>query len=203
MKLKSLLASFALLCSGSAFAETIVTVDFDSLGVPTTLNTQFADLGVVFNVATVTNANFGGQVVVPSGANYVAFGDGFTITFVDPTNSAVAAVTDGVALANLGAHSLAQYDGYTVSVRDLAGAELASATVAPVNSGSEVVPFNTVFPVTGIHSLVFTRLTNPNGAGIVGFDTLRFLPVTAVPVPAALFLFAPALGVLAMRRRRA
>lgn len=201
MSLKSLLAWTCMTCSGAALA-TPVSVDFDSLATPVALTSQFAGLGVIFDVASVSSQSFGGQVVIPSGSNYVAFGDGFTITFVDPGNSALAAVTDSVSFANLGVHSLGQFDGYTVSVRNLSGVEIGAATVLPVNQGSEVLPVDTSFSVAGIHSLVFARLTNPNGAGIVGIDSLRFEPVTAVPIPASLWLFAPIIAGLARIRRR-
>jgi hypothetical protein len=202
MTLRSLFIAACLACSTAASAAPI-SVDFDSLSPPVSLDTQFAGLGVVFSVASVTNQTFGGQVIVPSGSNYVAFGDGFSITFVDPNDITTAAVTDAVSIANLGIGSLGQYDGYTVSVRNLSGVEIGTATVLPVNQGSSISPYDTSFEIAGIHSLLFTRLTNPNGAGIVGIDSLRFEPVTAVPVPAALWLFAPVVAGLAGMRRRA
>lgn len=204
MRLKVLLAAVGIACSGAAAAAQ-VPVDFDSLTAPVALADQFTAQGVVFEIATVINQSFGGQVVIPSGTNYVAFGDGFTITFVDPTNPSVAAVTDSVSFANLGIHSGGQYDGFTVSARNLSGTELGSATVQPVNAGSEILPYDTSFAFAGIHSLVFARITNPTGAGIVGLDSLRFeavTAVTAVPLPATLWLLAPAVAGLARRRRR-
>jgi hypothetical protein len=202
--LSNLLAFLLLLYPGSALAVSIL-INFDSLSVPVALSTQFAAQGVVFNSGLADNNTFGAQVVVPSSPNYVRFGDGFTITFVDPANSAVNATTDFVSYENLGLHSGGQYDGYTVSVRNLLGVEIGTFTVPPEGPGAEIAPFPTSFSIAGIHSLVFSRTTNPLGSGIVGFDDLQFNAVTAVravPEPASGLLLVGGLAGLGLLRRR-
>jgi hypothetical protein len=157
-----------------AFGVTPTLINFDSLTVPVNLGTQFVAQGVLFAGGLADNQTFGGQVIIPSAPNYVRFSDPFTVTFVDPSNSAVPATTDFVSYENIGLHSGGQFDGYTVSVRNAQDEEIATATVPPTGPGAEVTPFTTTFSIGGIHSLVFTRITNPNGSGTIGFDDLRF-----------------------------
>jgi hypothetical protein len=205
MAIKSIVFSAVMFISAAALAVP-VTIDFESIVSPgDTLSTQFVAQGVVLNsLGSVGNDTFGGVVIVPSPSNYVGFGDGLTITFVDPANPAVPAVTDSVSFANLGLlSSAALYDGYTVSARNISGVEIGSATVPPIGPSQARAVFDTSFSVAGIHSLVFTRITNPNfpGGGIVAFDTLRFESVTPVPEPAAPWSLGLAMaGLVALRR---
>src|SRR6187402_2448563 len=114
-----------------------LVINFDTLS-PGTVDTQFAAQGVVFSGdIVVRNDNFSGTVIVPSGSNYVTFSTGMTITFVDPTHSGDDATTDFVSFVNLGLHSAGTYNGLTVSVRNLLGVELATATIPPAGPSVE------------------------------------------------------------------
>ena len=125
-----------------------------------------------------------------------------TITFVDPTDPGVDATTDFVSFANLGIHSISSYNGMTISVQDLLGGEIATATVPPVGPFIEMAPFTTSFSLPGIHALVFTQIINPTADSIVGFDDLSFNAVSPVPEPGTALLFGVGMAGLGLLRPR-
>jgi hypothetical protein len=201
--------------SGAAPAGAAV-IDFDGLPYTTPtavvpLSDQYASLGVLFEGGVGSINTFGNVIVLPSdpdgfNVGYMRLDQVQTIRFVDPTNSAVDAVTNFVSFDNLGLiASGGVYDGFTAQAFDLNGLLLGQATINAIGPFAGRSPFQTSFSFEGIHRIVATQI---EAGGMAPIDNLTFGPLTtaqagAVPEPATwltMIVGFAAVGVMVRRR---
>ncbi len=204
-----------LTCAGSQAA--IVLIDFDSLpGMVDNPGTQvplasrlstglFPTTGALFSsaagyVAVVDHSSRGVTVSMPNviaGVNasgVMSFATDVTISFCDPSNSAVEAVTDSVSIRG----DLYAQPGATATMRAFnAFGTLLGSTTAP-DSGAGLT---LTLSLPGIHSVILSQ-DSANGVfdGTIGFDNLMFNSVTAVPEPSTSGLLILALALFRARR---
>jgi len=210
-------AAIGIMFSTSAQSAT-VTIDFDSLAAMTNspgtnvpLSNQLSDqllntVGVSFRseanyVAVVDHDSLPGctlticpTVSMPNiiggvtAAGDLSYGTPIVISFFNPSNPTVRAVTDFVSIRG----DQVPQAGATATMEafDLLGTSLGTITAIDSTEGLTLS-----LSLTGIHSI---RLTQ-NGSTI-GFDNLTF---NAVPVPAAVWLFGSGLiGLIGIARRK-
>ena len=86
--------------------------------------------------------------------------------------------------------------------KDINGTIIDSASVpyVAVNQGRDI--FTTELQGTAIHSIEFTYISNPAGGALLPIDNIQFGNLTAVPLPAAFWLFGSALSGIGLIRRR-
>lgn len=201
MRWTTILGLAALCLWGAPDVAAAVTIDFDSVSSGTPITTQFATDGVVFTNLTARNDTFGGVVIVPSPPNYVSpsVRADSIIEFVDPTDSSTPATTDLFSFDNAGlVNSGGFYNGIDVSIRDLLGNEIGSATIPPAGPSESRPIFTTSFSLAGIHEVVLSYTQNRTG-GIAPFDNVTFNAVTpAAPVPAPATVLLVLTGVVAV-----
>lgn len=135
--------------------------------------------------ATSGSVGIGGS----DGANGLTYaGEFFRANFFDPNNISTQAVTNYVEIRG---DNISDGTGGTFSAYDINGVLLGSDSQTNVSGNTFVLAFE------GIHSVKFT------GSGTIALDDLTFNPVTAIPVPAAVWLFASGLlGLIGVARRK-
>jgi hypothetical protein len=130
---------------------------------------------------SVSNNEFN-AVTIPSPPNYVDVSLGtHVLTFVDPANPAVPATTDSFGFTNPAVTAIGTFNGLDVTVLDLNGNVLASASIPPVDPGVGRPASVTSFNVAGIHQVRFTNVPHVPFQGIAPFDDVTFGALTAVP----------------------
>lgn len=142
---------------------------------------------------TVSTPNVIGGVTVDGRLSY---GMPIEFTFFDPANSTTIGVTNFVSIRG----EQAPLFGATATMEafDILGNSLGSTTASDSTDG---LTLSLAFE--GIHSIRLTQNSAGFGYdGTIGFDNLSFNTVTAVPVPAAVWLFTSGLLVLAGGRLR-
>ncbi len=125
----------------------------------------------------------------------LSYGTPIDITFFDPTNSEIKGVTNFVSIRGdqvplLGATA-------TMEAFDING-----NTLGLTNASDSEIGLTLSLSFSGIHSIHLTQ--NSSGGsfdGTIGFDNLSFNSVTAVPIPASIWLFISGLCVLIGNRR--
>lgn len=203
----------ALLVHTSAQA---VTITFDTLpgmtntpGVAVPVVSQLSDAfllsdGVLFSsaagYAAVVNHAPAPMITPPNliagvtASGILSYGTPLEISFFDPSSPSTLATTDFVSIRG----DRAPFPGATATMEifDIFGASLGS-----VSDSDSALGLTLSLSIPGIHSVRLTQ--NSAGVGFdgtIGFDNLEFNAVTAVPLPAALPLFA--LGLLGVGCRR-
>jgi len=192
------------------------TVDFDSfpgmadtpgLSVPSA--SQLADQllstsGVSFRSATDYVAvveHAGPTVSMPNviggvtADGLLSFGTPVHISFFDPSNSAVKAVTDFVSIR--GDQVPLPGATATMEVFDVFGNPLATVSAPDSTTG---LTLSLALP--GIHSIRLTQSSASSYDGTIGFDNLQFDPVEPVPAPGAILLGTIGAGLVGWLRRR-
>ena len=103
------------------------------------------------------------------------------ISFFDPSNSTVKAVTDFVSIRG----DLAPLTGATATMEafDVFGNSLGKVTDYDSSAG---LTLSLTF--SGIHSVLLTQNSGGGIGGTIGFDNLAFNSVVPVPLPAAVLL---------------
>jgi hypothetical protein len=191
----SLVAAMALSVNAHA-----VTVNFDEISLPSsgigTVTNQYSGQGITFGSGFGVLNLLSGTVTIPSSPNYAYLNatTETTLTFNGVTNSF------GFTTLGLNANS-GFFSGMTVTGKSSTGATLFTQTFNPSAAGAAVTGSPQVWNVPGIASVVFQRIDGANGPAIAGFDNLTFNTPTAVPVPAAVWLFGSGLATLFATRR--
>jgi len=148
-------------------------------------NDFLAAVNLGLNHATSGIVGIGGS----DGANGLTYaGEFFRANFFDPNNISTQAVTNYVEIIG---DLISDGTGGTFSAYDINGVLLGSDSQTDVSGNTFVLAFE------GIHSVRFT------GSGTIALDDLTFNPVTAIPVPAAVWLFGSGLiGLIGVTRRK-
>lgn len=206
---------FLMLSSAEA---SVTTIDFDSFpgmtnipGLPVPLASQLSDqllsvCGVSFSSAadyvavsnhspslTVSMPNVIGGVT-PAGE--LSYGTFVKVSFFDPSNSALKAVTDFVSIRG-DQHPLLNATA-TMEAFDVFGHSLGTVTAFDSTAG---LTLSLTLPE--IHSILLTQNSASIYDGTIGFDNLQFNSLKPIPVPGAILL-----GILGssfvgwLRRRR-
>ncbi|MDO8706131.1 MAG: VPLPA-CTERM sorting domain-containing protein [Sulfuricaulis sp.] len=216
---RTVFSAFSGLMMCSVAHAATVDIDFDSLAgmtnspgssapVANQLSTGFLSLGVSFSspagyVAVVVHApnltvsmpNVIGGVTADGKLSY---GSPVTISFFDPSNPAILGVTDFVSIRG---------DQVPLPVADasMQAFDVLGNSLGAVSASDSTAGLALSFTASGIHSITLTQ-NSASGSfdGTIGFDNLSFNTVQAVPVPAAVWLFASGLlGLIGVARRKA
>lgn len=215
MALKSItLASIVLLTSVSAEAA-LIEIDFEDFESPAAMSNTpnvtvpfsarisdqyLVSNGVLFSSETNTyiaavnlgmgHATSGSTGVGGSTADdkLTYSGEFFRANFFNPSNASLFAVTNYVSIRG---DNITDGTGGVFSAFDVNGALLGSDSQTNVQGNTFILEYE------GIHSVTFT------GSGTIALDDFVFNEVTAVPVPAAVWLFGSGLlGLVGIARRK-
>lgn len=181
-KIAKLLTIIALgMASFFQSAHAVQIIDFDSLSAGTDVTSQYASQGILFQNAQVFGLVEPGStppntICGATGGVVDCIAD-ITLTFVDPTNSAVMATTDYIESLFVHIQLATNY----LEAFDIFGVSLGKVLV-PASPTQQVVSFS----ASGIHSVVL------HGLGDVAFDNIQFNDVTVsvsnVPEPTIIAL---------------
>lgn len=191
-----------------------LTIDFDSLpgmsnspGSPVPLSSQLSNqlqptTGAVFSstagYVAVVDLGLGHAISSTNGIGGVDaggplnYGTPIIVTFFDPTNALVKAVTDFVEIRG-DQHATFPLGTATLTAFGIGGGFLGTFTAPDVTGGLTLS-----LSVPGIHSV---RISETSAT--IAFDNLRFNPVTSVPEPASLMLLGAGLAAIGIWRRKA
>ena len=199
--------ALTLLLSIPVFSSAATIISFDGLTQGTNIDNTYQSSGVLFSNFTAYSTTAGGEIlfsgtgwVAASGCNEVWTDDCGIITFVDPVNASIPAVTDSVSWNTLGLeNSGGGISGFTVTAYNLLGQVVGTQNFVggwgPITVGTQSI--NTA----GIHELI---ITGRNNGGALGFDNLTFDgPIAATPEPAMLLPLGLGLLALGLRWKRA
>lgn len=208
-----------LCCMSATFVNAdIVTINFDELpgmeNVPGTLvpgPSQLSD-----QLLAVTGARFSSDsdydavadhspFPTPSLPNVIggtttngelSYGTPVVVTFFDPANNSVPAITDFVEIR--GDLELISDATATLGAFDING-QLIDSVTANESAGGIVLSIS----ANGIHSIRVSQDSSGGGPfdGTIGLDDLRFEMVAAIPEPNSLAIFAFSVGLLLIRTR--
>lgn len=204
-----LLAALAVVLTPSPASADLITIDFDSLpGMPNSpglivplgsrLSNQFQPTtGAVFSSAVgyvavvdlVTGFGPNHAISNPNGiggvnaSNQLSYGTPTIVTFFDPGNPLIPAVTDFVQIRG----DQIPLAGATATLEafDVFGSTLGSVTANDVAGGLTLA-----FSAPGIHSIRISQNSAGFGVdGTIALDNLTFNAVSSVPEPGTLTLF--------------
>jgi len=127
----------------------------------------------------------------------LSYGTPITISFFVPSNPTTKGITDVVSIRG----DMVPLAGATATMEafNAAGQSIGTATANDTSDGLSLS-----INASGIHSLMLTQ-NSASGTidGTIGFDNLEFNEVTAVPVPAGVWLFGSGLlGLIRIARRK-
>ena len=145
------------------------------------------------------------NIVPPSARNYASpfwtSTNRGTITFVDPTNSNIAAYTSSVTITMVGLSTPVghpgSFSGAAIDALDAGGNVIQTKNVPGTSSATGDLDLT----VTGqVHALRFTY--TPDTAGALPFDNLAFEALTDVPESSSAALVMAALAAIGLKRLR-
>jgi hypothetical protein len=192
-----------------------LTIDFDppslsgmsnSPGNPVPLSNQLSNqlqptYGAVFSSAAgyvaVVDLGLGHAISSPNGIGGVnalgnlSYGTPITVSFFDPTNALVKAVTNFVEIRG-DQKATFPLGTATLTAFGIGGGFLGTFTAPDVAGGLTLS-----LSVPGIHSV---RISETSAT--IAFDNLKFNPVTSVPEPASLMLLGAGLAAIGIWRRK-
>jgi hypothetical protein len=167
-------------------------VNFDDLRAGA-VDDKLASSGIVYANIDVINGRGHGEIVVPSGGQFMCVRNENgrptmegAIWFVSPADPNQAAVTDHVSFNLVGLKSGSGYfNGVTISALGSGGQVLDEYTSQPVgpNQGRDITAVTLKRP--GIAKITFTPIPNPHNANALTgpLDDLEFGPLTAPGAP--------------------
>jgi hypothetical protein len=211
-------ATLGLLSIGGASEAALINIDFDSLTgmsnipgasvpVASQLSDQFLLAGVSFSslagYVAVVNHSPNPTVSMPNviggvtATGNMSYGSPVTITFFDPSSSSNFGVTDFVSIRG----DQAPLPGATATLEAF---DVLGNSLGVINAFDSTAGLTLSFAASGIHSITLTQSSASGSVdGTIGFDDLSFNTVTAVPIPAAVWLFGSGLlGLAGVSRKR-
>ena len=206
LKLTKKAGESLLLAASLTFSSQVMSavINFDDLADGDEVTNQYQNQGVVFSggLRVIGPSAFTNPVSAPNSAFYSSL-TGVTAEFFDPV-SGVIATTDYVAFTPTDASS--NNTRFQLIAFDIAGNQIGLAQTNVESTGvySPVEDPKISLSIAGIHSVLLTGfLTQAGNYGIEG-DNFEFNTLSAVPVPAGVWLFVSgAAGLLGFARRRA